>query len=110
MTCRSCTAFWLLSCSLRYEVSDNVAGGPMSGPQFAQLGPDPAALLDGQRAARVEDATRRRVDRARHLARDRPKGAALLDRRVGHRHRSEQRPGIGMQRVVEQLVAVGELD
>src|SRR5438067_8085859 len=88
--------------------ADNVAGGPMSGPQFAQFGPDPPALLDRQRAARMKYATRRRVDWARHLAGDRPERPALLDRRVGHRHRGKQRLGIRVQRIVEQLVAFGE--
>ena len=50
----------------------------MSGAQFAQFRPDPPALLYRQRAARVEDAAGRRVDRARHLAGYRPEGAEKL--------------------------------
>ncbi len=62
----------------------------MARPQFAQFRADAFAFGDGERAARVKDAAGRRVDRARHLALDRLKCAARLDRRVRHRHRGEQ--------------------
>src|SRR5712692_6101395 len=38
------------------------AGDPMAGPQLAQFRAGDPAFRDGDRAARVEDAARRRVD------------------------------------------------
>src|SRR5712692_9523703 len=61
------------------------AGDPMARPQFAQFWADALALCDRERAARVKHAAGRRVDRARHLADDRAKRAARLDRRIRHR-------------------------
>src|SRR5262249_60626844 len=89
---------------------DNADGGPMSRPQFPQFGADLPALLDGDRAARMKDAARRRIDRAGHLAAYGLEGALGLDGRVRHRHRAEQRLCVGMERMIEQLVAFGELD
>ena len=78
--------------------------------QLAQFGPYPLAALDRDRATRMEDATRGRIDRARHLAFDRPELAGLLDAGVGHRHRGEERLGIRVERIVEELVAGRQLD
>src|SRR6266536_2887967 len=51
------------------------AGDPMAWAQFAQLRADALAFRDRERAARMEDAAGRRVDRARNLADDRLKRA-----------------------------------
>ena len=58
----------------------------------------------------MKDAARRRIDRAWHLASHRLKRALGLDRRVRHRHSGQQSPGVGVERVVEQLVALGQFD
>src|SRR6516164_3594983 len=60
------------------------AGDPVGRPHFAQLRADLFAALDRDRAARMKHATRRRIDRARHLALDRPKMAGRRDARIGH--------------------------
>ena len=60
----------------------------------------PAPRL-GISAARMEVAPRRRIDRARHIARP-PAACARFSRRIGQRHRGEQRLGVGMQRPREQ--------
>jgi hypothetical protein len=57
----------------------------------------------------MKHAARRRIDRARHLTFHGFELAVGLDARIRHRHRVEKRPE-GMQRVVEQLVAIGQLD
>ena|SRR5438132_9656986 len=79
-------------------------------PNLAQLRADLFAAFDSDRATWVEDATRRRVDWARHLALDRAELPGRLDARIGHRHRGKQRLGIGMERIIEQLVARREFD
>src|SRR5262249_2059788 len=58
----------------------------------------------------MKRAARRRIDRARHLPLHGSESATGLDARIRHRHGVEKRPGVGMQRVVEQLVAIRELD
>ena len=50
----------------------------------------------GEAAAGMEDAAGRRVERARHLARQDLVLARLLGRRIGQRHRRQQRPGVGV--------------
>ena len=61
------------------------------------------------RAAGVKMAAGRRVDRARHVARqDHPLAAPRACLR--DRHRREQRLGVGMQRRIEQRRLVGHLD
>src|SRR5271165_3992221 len=83
---------------------------PVAWAQFAQLGSKLLAPLDGDRAAWMEDAARRRVDRARNLALNRLERAPGLDARVGHRYCRQQRLGVGMERMVEKLVACRQLD
>src|SRR5437870_8902379 len=61
------------------------------------------AALDRVGTARVEVATRRRIDRARYAF-------LPFDRRVGNRNRQEERLGIGMQRLREQRLLVGIFD
>src|SRR6516225_4539709 len=82
----------------------------MAGAHLPELRTDPTAALDRDRATRMEHAARRRMDRARHLAFHGSEPAAGLDARIRHRHRLEKRPGIGMQRVVEQFVEIRQLD
>src|SRR5262249_38931127 len=53
-----------------------------------------------------ETRSRRRIDRARHLAFHRSESAAGLDARIRHRYGVEKGPGIGIHRVVEQLVGI----
>ena len=74
---------------------DAVAGADFD--EFRHL--DLAARL-GIGAARVKRAAGRRIDRARHVALQQPLGALQL--RVRHRHRRQQRLGIGVLRVREQ--------
>ena len=58
----------------------------------------------------MEHAAGGRVQRAGHLALERLVRALRLDPRVRDRHRREQRPGVGVQRIVEELVRFGQLD
>src|SRR5262244_780329 len=94
----------------RRKLTHLAAGHPVAGAHLPQLRTHPAAALDRNRATRMEHAARRRMDRARHLAFHGSEPAAGLDARIRHRHRLEKRPGIGMQRVVEQFVAIRQLD
>src|SRR5687767_9561802 len=67
-----------------------------------------AAAIDGYWATRMEAAAGRRIDRARHVAReDDPLARAA---RVGHRDRREQRDRVGVLRVREEGLGLGELD
>ena len=77
---------------------------------LAQLGRCPPAAFDRDWTARMKYATRRRVDRARHLALDGPEIASRLDVRIGYRHSGKEHLGIGVERVVEQLVTCRQLD
>src|SRR5262249_18281062 len=97
--------FSLLFLSFHFAARD-----PVSRAHLAQFRSRAAAGLDRDRAARMKHAAGRRIHRARHLALDRPERPRRFDRRIGHRHRVEQRARVGMQRMVEQLVAVSELD
>ena len=73
-------------------------------------GSDGAAELGRARAARVEAAAGRRRDRVRRLALDlRPRAAAVLAR-VGDRDRAEQRRGVGVDRLLVELLRRRELD
>src|SRR5262245_56956782 len=92
------------------ELAHLAAGHPVAGAHLPEFRTDPTAALDRDRATRMEHAARRRIDRARHLAFHRSEPAVGLDARIRHRHRVEKHPGIGMQRVVEQLVAIRQLD
>ena len=66
------------------------------------------AAVEGVGAAGVEAAARGRVDRARHVALE--DDALLRGVGVGHRHRRQQRLGVGVLRPREQRGAVGDLD
>ncbi len=70
----------------------------------------PPAGIDRDAAAWMKNATRRRVKWARHLSRQDSVFARCLDNRVRYRHCREQRPGVGVPRIVEQGLAVGDLD
>src|SRR3984893_13486377 len=70
----------------------------------------PAAALDRHRATRMKHAPRGRIDWAWHLAFHRPELATCLHGRIRHWHGVEQYPSIGMQWIVEQLVAIRLLD
>src|SRR6266496_1268350 len=86
------------------------AGRPVPGPNLPQLGHPLLALLDGNGAPGVKDASRRRAERARHLA---PQDRALageLDRRVGDGHGREQGLGVRVLRVLVERLPVGQLD
>ena len=75
-------------------------------PQLQKLRHALAAGGLGEAAAGVEDAARRRVERARHLARQDLVLARLLGHRIGQRHRGQQRLGVGVAGMGEQFVAV----
>src|ERR1043166_5271391 len=88
-----------------------VARGPVLFPELVERRRvDVAVALDEARAARMEPARARWVDRVRHVALedDLLASAALLG--VGDRHSREQRAGVGMLRSEVELVAIGELD
>ena len=57
------------------------------------------AFVRGHRAAGMEHAALRRIERARHLAAEHRAGALALELRIGNRHRVQQRLRVGMQRV-----------
>src|SRR6185437_14654978 len=80
----------------RRQFADPVAGGGVTlGVEIEPRLLDPAAF-DGERAAGVEPAARRRRQRAGQLP---PQNDALaLDLRVRHRNGGEQSPAVGMAR------------
>ena len=86
-----------------------MARGPMPRHHLAQRGHVVVAARHHVRAARMEVAARRRIDRARHIPREdhplAPPRAGLRDR-----HRRQQRLGVRMQRHLEQAGLVGGLD
>src|SRR3970040_926426 len=84
------------------------AGPPMPWLQFPQLRYFLPAAIDRKRAARIEHAAARRIDRTRYFALHDVAGTQFLDIRIRDRHGLEQRPGVGMQRIGEQLVGIGE--
>src|SRR5215470_14905823 len=94
----------------RRKLTHLAAGHPVAGAHLPQLRTHPAAALDRNRTTRMKHAARRRIDRTRHLTFHGFELAVGLDARIRNRHRVEKRPGIRMQRVVEQLVAIGQLD
>src|SRR6185295_11055644 len=61
----------------------HVAGHPVARTQLPELGFDGLALLDGDRAARVELAARGEAQGVRHRARDDVEALALLRRERG---------------------------
>ena len=79
----------------------------MAGDAVDQFGRPLAAEVEGQRAARIESAARRRIDRIGDLAFDRNALAA------GHRkirHGAEQHLCVGHARDGEELAAFRDLD
>ena len=66
------------------------------------------ALLDPERASRVEPAARRRMQQVWRDALDRPQ--ALVPHRVDARHAAQQRPGVGVLGVLEDLLHRSLLD
>ena len=82
-----------------------VVGQHLSQPRHFEL-----AVADHVRAARVEYAAGRRVHRAGHVTRQDDALAMLLHDRIRNRHRREKCPRIRVQRILVQLVAVGNLD
>src|SRR5262245_5761757 len=62
---------------------------------------------DADRAAGVEAATRGRVDRAGHVALQ--DDALAPHRRIGNRHRREQRLGVGVPGIRVELLARSDL-
>src|SRR4051794_22335763 len=96
-------------CSRRGAVAlAQVTGDLLAGRDLAQQRSLDLAAVEGVRAAGVEAATAWRVHRARHVALQHAR--AVPDGRIGHRHRSEQRLGIGMARPREDRLLVGDLD
>ena len=82
--------------------------GPPGLPHLAQRRRLDAAALLGVRAARMEVAAGRRVDRRRHVALDHLEPPPLA--RIGHRHRRQQHARVGMARLQVDLVGVAEFD
>ena len=68
------------------------------------------AFLGRQRAARMEHAAGGRIERARQLALDDGARPGALDDGIGDRRRRQQRLGVGVLRVGEQLVGGRVLD
>src|SRR5712691_4080619 len=106
---RSLRRFLVDTPNLERNLTHLAAGHPMARSHLPELGAHPAAAFDRDRATRMKHAARRRIDRARHLPFHGSEPAAGLDTRIRHRHGVEKRPGIRMQRVVEQLVSIRHL-
>jgi hypothetical protein len=85
-----------------------MAGHPVTGVHLPERRSFHPAPLDRIGAAGVEVASRRRIDRARHVALEH----ALLpfDLRIGHRHGQQKLLGVGMQRLREQGLLIGQFD
>src|SRR5260370_38998931 len=103
---RSLRRFLVDTPNLERNLTHLAAGHPMARSHLPELGAHPAAAFDRDRATRMKHATRRRIDRARHLPFHGSEPAAGLATRIRHRHGVEKRPGIRMQRLAEQLVAI----
>src|SRR5713226_1548247 len=73
------------------RLSSQDAGGPVARRDFAQLGDLERAAIDRDRTAWMEDASRRRVERARHLAAQHHPLALGLQLRIRDRDGGEQR-------------------
>src|SRR5581483_5220375 len=87
---------------------ENVTSDRVPAPSRLQPRLDAPANIFRIRASRMEAAAGRRIERARHLARQL---YPLADRgTLQCRDRREQGAGVGMARVGVDLVAVGELD
>src|SRR5262245_6336832 len=92
------------------QLAGEVAGDPVPRPQLAQRGPLREALLAvaADRAARAEAAALHRLGR-RDLAAKDDALAPALTRRIGDRHRGEQRHRVRVQRLAEDRLAGREL-
>src|SRR5580704_14286165 len=86
-----------------------MAGGRMRGPRRERLEARHHLAADvlRQGAARMKDASCRRIERARHLALDRALAPSPL---ANARHGIEERARIGMRRMREDVLAACELD
>ena len=80
----------------------------MAGPEFARFRASASATVDGHGATRMEHAARWRVNRAGHFALHGTEHTVLFHQRIGYRYGGEQRLSVGMLRIVEQFVGVGE--
>ena len=76
---------------------------------LAPLRDDAAALIDRDWAARVEHAARGRVHGAGHVAGEDDPLALPLHLRVRHGHRGQERLRVRVERVLVELVAIGQL-
>src|SRR5262245_17768578 len=85
-----------------------MAGNDVSRTNLSHLRNLAPALLIRDRAAGMEYAAGRRIERRRYLALERARRAGTLDPRIGDRCGVEQRLGIGMLRIGVELVAVGD--
>src|SRR5262249_59530725 len=84
---------------ISHEVSNLDARGKVLSAHFSQLGDLHLTLLARERAARMEDAAPRRVERARHFSAEHAILALRLQRRIGYGHGIEQRLRVRMQRI-----------
>src|SRR5712691_10625330 len=91
------------------RLSSQDAGGPVARCDFAQLGDLERAAIDCDRTARMEDAPRRRVERARYLAAQHHALALGLQLGVRDRHGGEQRLRVRMPGIFVEGAAVGDL-
>src|SRR5712692_2961952 len=89
------------------ELCPHLAGYPVAWGDLLQHLLVLGAGWHADGAARVEAAPRRRLDRARHVALE--QDALALDRGVGDRHRGQERLGVGMLRVVVELLGRRDL-
>src|SRR4051812_5233306 len=80
----------------------------MAGPHFADRRLFGAAALRRIWTARMEAASRRWIDRTRHVAGQ--DHAQALETGIRHRDGREQRLGVGMLRIPEERMLVRELD
>src|SRR5690606_21736107 len=92
----------------RRQAFGEMAGHRMSRCHRAQDRPLALAHGFGIRTARVKAATRRRCSRARRIALQKMTVAAQAG--YGHRNRGNERPRVGMARVLEEHIALGKLD
>ena len=87
-----------------------VAGTAVTRCNFLKLGKLLRADTLSDRAARVETATGRRIQRRRRIASEDDALAGLLDIRIGHRHGRQQRLRVRMVRLAIERLPVRNLD
>src|ERR1700722_14058775 len=85
-----------------------MAGRPLAFCSLAKLRLFGSAAIEHKRTSRVKTATARRIDRAWDVTLQDDRGTA--DGRVRHRHRRQQRLGVGMLRAGENLFPRRDLD